>query len=173
MPQLLDAGALAAILDDLAARLSGEAAAGPPSVLVGIRTRGVPLAQRLASRMSARLGRPVPVGQLDITFYRDDLTRRGPWPLVRGTDIPFAVDATRVFLVDDVLYTGRTAHAAMAALLELGRPALLRLVVLVDRGGREFPVQADYAGLRYDLSPNQRVAVRLTETDGVDEVIIP
>lgn len=173
MAQIVDAAGLGRMLDDLAERLAAEARSGPPSVLVGIRSRGVPLAQRLGERLSARLGRRLPVGQLDITFYRDDLTRRGPWPLLRGTDIPFAVDETRVLLVDDVLYTGRTAHAAMVAVLDLGRPALLRLAVLVDRGGREFPIQADWTGLRRDLQPGQRVAVRLTEIDGVDEIVVP
>jgi pyrimidine operon attenuation protein/uracil phosphoribosyltransferase len=168
---LVDAAGLGKILDDLADRLAAEASAGPPTVLVGIRTRGVPLAQRLATRLETRLGRRLPVGQLDITLYRDDLTRRGPWPLVRGTDIRFAVDQTRVVLIDDVLYTGRTVHAAMVAVLELGRPTLLRLAVLVDRGGREFPIQADWAGMRRELPPGQRVAVRLTEIDGVDEIL--
>lgn len=145
----------------------------PGTAIIGMRTRGVPLANRLASHLRARLGQPFPVGSLDITFYRDDLALRANWPTVRGSDLPFAIDDRDVLLVDDVLHTGRTIVAAMRALLDLGRPARLALAVLVDRGGREFPVQADFAGLRVEVPPAQRVQVRLTETDGLDEVVIP
>ncbi|HMP02371.1 MAG TPA: bifunctional pyr operon transcriptional regulator/uracil phosphoribosyltransferase PyrR [Gemmatales bacterium] len=173
MPQLVDAAGLERLLTAWADGIGAAPAPSPVAALVGIRSRGVPLAQRLALLLEARLGRRLPVGQLDITFYRDDLTRRAPWPLVRGTDIPFPLEDQHIVLVDDVLFTGRTAHAAIAALLDLGRPALLRLAVLVDRGGREFPVQADFVGLRCDVPMGQRVAVRLAEIDGLDEIVIP
>lgn len=138
--------------------------------IVGVLTRGVPLAQRISSNLQRFEGLCVPVGSLDITLHRDDLS--GDEPEVRGSRIPFDVTGKTVVLVDDVLYTGRTARAAMDALLQLGRPAAIRLAVLVDRGHRELPVRADYVGKNVPTARGQRVLVNLDETDGEDGVII-
>jgi pyrimidine operon attenuation protein/uracil phosphoribosyltransferase len=142
--------------------------------LVGIRTRGVPLARRLASGIRGLSACDVPTGALDITLYRDDLMRHaiGAQPLVRSTDIPFSIDNRRILLVDDVLYTGRTIRAALDALIEFGRPKAIQLIVLVDRGHRELPIKADYVGKNLPTSPAQSVQVRLVEIDGRDEVEI-
>ena len=109
---------------------------------------------------------------LDITLYRDDLNQRRPWPVLRGTAVPFSIDDRRVVLVDDVLFSGRTAHAALAALGALGRPACVRLAVLIDRDHRQFPIQPDFVGQKVAALPGQRVYVRLQETDGIDEVVL-
>jgi pyrimidine operon attenuation protein/uracil phosphoribosyltransferase len=140
--------------------------------LVGIRTRGVPMARRLARAIHEITGHDVPTGVLDITLYRDDLMRHtvGPQPLVRRTEIPFSIDDKRILLVDDVLYTGRTTRAALDALIDFGRPKSIQLVVLVDRGRRELPIKADYVGKNLPTSSSQSVRVRLTETDDCDEV---
>lgn len=156
------------LADDLA-----RAGLRPDAALIGLRSRGAPLAERLAQRLRGRLGFPLPVGTLDITFYRDDLALRQNWPAVRGSAIPFGIDGRDVVLVDDVLHTGRTVVAALRALLDMGRPARLRLVCLIDRGGREFPVQPDHAGVALAAAPGARVQVRLVETDSLDEVVIP
>jgi pyrimidine operon attenuation protein/uracil phosphoribosyltransferase len=142
--------------------------------LVGIRTRGVPLARRLA-RMIAEINQhDVPTGALDITLYRDDLMRHavGPQPVVRKTEIPFSIDDKCILLVDDVLYTGRTIRAALDALIDFGRPKAIQLVVLVDRGHRELPIKADYVGKNLPTSLSQSVQVHLSEIDGRDEVEI-
>jgi pyrimidine operon attenuation protein/uracil phosphoribosyltransferase len=172
MKQVLDAASVGKTLDRLADELADEFSPETETVLIGIRSRGVPLAHRLASRLSTRTNKIVPVGTLDITLYRDDLHHRRRWPVVRGTQVPFGLDDRRVILVDDVLFTGRTIIAAMAALGDLGRPAALRLAVLVDRGHREYPVQPDYVGLTLDTAPGDRVNVRLNELDEDDEVVI-
>jgi pyrimidine operon attenuation protein/uracil phosphoribosyltransferase len=142
--------------------------------LVGIRTRGVPLAKRLAQAIFEIHHHEVPTGSLDITLYRDDLMRHavGPQPLVRRTEIPFSIDDKRILLVDDVLYTGRTIRAALDALIDFGRPKAIQLVVLVDRGHRELPIKADYVGKNLPTSLSQSVQVHLTEIDGRDEVEI-
>jgi pyrimidine operon attenuation protein/uracil phosphoribosyltransferase len=142
--------------------------------LVGIRTRGVPLARRLARAIHEINGHEIPTGALDITLYRDDLMRTavGAQPVIRKTEIPFSIDDKRILLVDDVLYTGRTIRAALDALIEFGRPKSIQLVVLVDRGHRELPIKADYVGKNLPTSPSQSVQVHLTETDGRDEVEI-
>jgi pyrimidine operon attenuation protein / uracil phosphoribosyltransferase len=142
--------------------------------LVGIRTRGVPIARRLASALKEISGHDVPTGALDITLYRDDLMRHavGPQPLIRRTEIPFSIDDKRILLADDVLYTGRTIRAALDALIDFGRPKRIQLVVLVDRGHRELPIKADYVGKNLPTSRSQSVQVRLTEIDGRDEVEI-
>lgn len=141
-------------------------------VLVGIRRRGVYLAQRLASILEENEGVRVPMGILDITLYRDDLALRSEQPLVRKTEVPFHVRGKKVVLVDDVLYTGRTVRAALDALMDLGRPQLIQLAVLVDRGHRELPIRADYVGKNVPTSRREEVSVRLEETDGEDRVVI-
>jgi pyrimidine operon attenuation protein/uracil phosphoribosyltransferase len=140
--------------------------------IVGIRTRGVPLARRLAALVGGIIGHEVPTGALDITLYRDDLMRHaiGAQPVIRRTEIPFSIDDRRILLVDDVLYTGRTTRAALDALIEFGRPKAIQLVVLVDRGHRELPIKADYVGKNLPTALSQSVQVRLVETDGRDEV---
>ena len=142
--------------------------------LVGIRTRGVPIARRIAQAIHDIAGHDIPTGALDITLYRDDLMRHpvGPQPVVRRTEIPFSIDDKRILLVDDVLYTGRTIRAALDALIDFGRPKSIQLVVLVDRGHRELPIKADYVGKNLPTSLSQSVQVRLTEVDGRDEVEI-
>jgi pyrimidine operon attenuation protein/uracil phosphoribosyltransferase len=142
--------------------------------LVGIRTRGVPLAKRLAQRIREIKTSEVPTGALDITLYRDDLMRHavGAQPVVRRTEIPFSIDDRRILLVDDVLYTGRTIRAALDALIEFGRPRSIQLVVLVDRGHRELPITADYVGMNLPTSLSESVHVLLNETDGRDVVEI-
>ena len=150
-----------------------EKGQGPdPLCLVGIRSRGDHLAQRLARLLQEMTGRPVPVGALDITLYRDDLSLVGSSPVVHSTEIPFDITGRRVIVVDDVLFTGRTVRAAMDALTDLGRPESVELAVLVDRGHRELPIKADYVGKNLPTSKEQLVQVRLQETDGVDEVVI-
>ncbi|MFH0914725.1 MAG: bifunctional pyr operon transcriptional regulator/uracil phosphoribosyltransferase PyrR [Chloroflexota bacterium] len=141
-------------------------------VLVGMHTRGVPLAQRLAASLATFEGSPPPVGALDISLYRDDLSSLERQPLLKRTDIPTSIDGKSVVLVDDVLYTGRTIRAAMDALIDFGRPRLIQLAVLVDRGHRELPVRADYVGRNIPSARDEEVLVHLKETDGVDEVII-
>ena len=142
--------------------------------LVGIRTRGVPLARRIGQSIREINGHDVPTGVLDITLYRDDLMRHavGPQPLVGRTEIPFSIDDKRILLVDDVLYTGRTIRAALDALIDFGRPKSIQLVVLVDRGHRELPIKADYVGKNLPTSLSQSVQARLLEIDGRDEVEI-
>jgi pyrimidine operon attenuation protein/uracil phosphoribosyltransferase len=157
------------ILERNAARLEIDELA-----LVGIRTRGVPIAKRLARAIFDISRRDVPTGALDITLYRDDLMRHavGPQPLVRRTEIPFSIDDKRILLVDDVLYTGRTIRAALDALIDFGRPKAIQLVVLVDRGHRELPIKADYVGKNLPTALSQSVQVHLQEIDGRDEVEI-
>jgi pyrimidine operon attenuation protein/uracil phosphoribosyltransferase len=141
-------------------------------VLVGLRSRGVDLARRIAKELKVIDGADVPVGALDVTLYRDDLDRVGPQPVVRKTEIPFSVNEKRVVLVDDVLYTGRTIRAALDSLIDLGRPRLIQLAVLVDRGHRELPIRADYVGKNVPTSRQEQVQVLLTEEDGLDKVLI-
>jgi pyrimidine operon attenuation protein/uracil phosphoribosyltransferase len=142
--------------------------------LVGIRTRGVHIARRLAHTLKEITGQAIPTGALDITLYRDDLMRQavGPQPLVRLTEIPFSIDNRKILLVDDVLYTGRTTRAALDALIDFGRPKAIQLIVLVDRGHRELPIKADYVGKNLPTAHDESVQVRLQESDGVDEVVL-
>jgi len=140
--------------------------------LVGVQTRGVPLARRLAERLGVIEGIAPPVGVLDINLYRDDLSRIADHPILRRTEIPYELDGAVVILVDDVLFTGRTVRAALDALMDLGRPRQIQLAVLVDRGHRELPVRADFVGKNLPTAETERVDVRLAETDGEDEVVI-
>jgi pyrimidine operon attenuation protein/uracil phosphoribosyltransferase len=141
-------------------------------VLVGLPTRGVPLAQRLAARLREFEGVEAPVGALDFTLYRDDLALRGVTPRVHQTRIPTDITGRTVVLVDDVLFTGRSARAALDALSDLGRPAAVQLAVLIDRGHRQLPIRADYVGKNIPTSLREDIQVRLIETDGRDEVVI-
>ncbi len=140
--------------------------------LVGIRKRGAPLADRLQSLLNEIEGASIPLGILDITLYRDDLTRRQDQPEVHTTDVPFDLDKKDIVIVDDVLYTGRTTRAAMDALIDLGRPDTIQLAVLVDRGHRELPIRADYVGKNVPTSRGERVNVMVKEIDDVDRVDI-
>jgi pyrimidine operon attenuation protein / uracil phosphoribosyltransferase len=142
--------------------------------LVGVRTRGVPIAKRLARAIKEITGDEVPTGALDITLYRDDLMRHavGPQPVVRRTEVPYSIDDRKILLVDDVLFTGRTTRAALDALIDFGRPKAIQLVVLVDRGHRELPIKADYVGKNIPTALADVVHVRLQETDGHDEVVL-
>jgi len=141
-------------------------------ILVGMHTRGAPLAKRLAANIEDFVGTKIPVGTLDISFYRDDLSSLELQPTVKNTDIPVSVDGKSIVLVDDVLYTGRSIRAAMDALTDLGRPQLIQLAVLVDRGHRELPIRADYVGKNMPSSRHEDIQVKLKETDGIDEVAI-
>ncbi len=155
-------------------RLCDQAAAAfdsaRPLSVVGIRTRGAVLADRLVADLSRRGFAELLQGTLDITLYRDDLSEIGPRPLVRPTDIGFDIDGQPMLLVDDVLFTGRSVRAALDQLADFGRPSAIRLGVLVDRGGRELPVQPDFVGQTLQVPPGGRVSVRLSETDGYDAI---
>jgi pyrimidine operon attenuation protein / uracil phosphoribosyltransferase len=145
---------------------------GDRVAMVGIHTRGAVIARRLRKLVEELIGRPVPLGELDISFYRDDVGTRPPsaQPVVHSSRIDFPLEETTVVLVDDVLYTGRTARAGIEALFDYGRPACVQLAVLVDRGHRELPIRPDYVGKNLPTSRSERVNVRLQEQDGVDEV---
>ena len=140
--------------------------------LVGIKRRGVPLAKRLKANIERFSDLKVGIGELDITLYRDDLKELFRTPLVHGTDIPFDINGKVVILVDDVIYTGRTARAAMDALIERGRPAVIRLCVIVDRGHRELPIAANYVGKNIPTSREEFISVRVQEIDGVNEIVL-
>lgn len=174
MEVLLNADQMDRILDDLAGKIAGQTPPGRDLAVIGIRSRGEIIAQRLANHLSGQLHKSVPCGTLDITLYRDDLNvpQGSGQPQVRTTEIGFDIDGKVIVLVDDVLYTGRSARAAMDALIDLGRPEAIRLAVLVERAGRELPIQADYAGFKADVRPQQSVQVSLIESDGKDEVIV-
>ena len=139
-------------------------------VLVGMRTRGVPLAERLAEALREFEGRPVPVGALDIGLYRDDLPQMELRPRIQPTDMPTNIDGRQLVLVDDVLFTGRSIRAALDALTDFGRPASIQLAALIDRGHRELPIRADYVGKNIPTAQHEDVQVLLEETDGLDEV---
>jgi pyrimidine operon attenuation protein/uracil phosphoribosyltransferase len=141
-------------------------------ILIGIQRRGVPLARRIAASILEHEGVEIPVGALDITFYRDDLSMVAQQPVVKGTELPAGIDGRTIILVDDVLYTGRTIRAAMDALVDFGRPQAIRLAVLVDRGHRELPIRADHVGKNVPTSREELVKVHLEETDGEDGVEI-
>ena len=168
--RLCDADGIAGILEEMAQRIADERCVGAELRLVGVRTRGVPIADRLAELLQPIVGEEVPVGAVDITLYRDDLDQGDRWPVLRGTEIPFDVDGREIVLVDDVLFTGRTVRAALNAICDLGRPACVRLAVLIDRGHRELPVQPDVVGLHVPTERSERVLVRVVPVDPVDEV---
>ena len=174
MPVVMDADRITRALTRIAHEITERNRISDKLVLVGIRTRGAPIAQRIAKELQNILGEPVPTGALDITLYRDDLMRQpvGPQPLVRRTEIPFSIDDKRILLVDDVLYTGRTTRAALDALIDFGRPRDIQLIVLIDRGHRELPIKADYVGKNFPTSTSQSIQVHLKEVDGLDEVVL-
>jgi pyrimidine operon attenuation protein/uracil phosphoribosyltransferase len=174
---LLDAEAIARTLSRIAHEIIERNSPLDDVVLVGIHTRGVPLARRLQGLVEERSGTEPPVGALDITLHRDDAHVRGEPGLddrlvVRGTDIPVSLEGRTVVLVDDVLYTGRTIRAAIDALLEFGRPARVQLAVLVDRGHRELPIRPDFVGKNLPTARDERIQVELVEVDGVDRVLL-
>src|SRR6266480_5245859 len=174
MPVIMDADRMTRTLTRIGHEIVERNRGIDNVALVGIRTRGVVIAQRLAHVLEQITSSPVRTGALDITLYRDDLMRHavGPQPLVRKTEIPFSIDDQKILLVDDVLYTGRTIRAALDALIDFGRPKEIQLIVLVDRGHRELPIKADYVGKNVPTSLKENVQVRLTEIDGRDEVLL-
>ena len=170
--QVLDDAALDRALTRISHEILEKNGGAANLAFVGLRTRGVTLAERLADRIAAVDGTKVPVGTLDITLYRDDLGLKEDQPMVRGTDIPFPVKGKTIVLVDDVLFTGRTIRAALDALIDLGRPKMIQLAILIDRGHRELPIRPDYVGKNLPTSRRESVAVRLREHDGEDRVVI-
>src|SRR5258705_3327031 len=169
--QVLDDAALDRALTRIAHEILERNGGAKDLAFVGLRTGGITLAQRLAAKIASIDGAQLPVGTLDITLYRDDLDMRGA-PVIRGTDIPFSIKNKTVVLVDDVLYTGRTIRAALDALIDLGRPRMIQLAILVDRGHRELPIRPDYVGKNLPTSRRETVAVRMREHDGEDRVVI-
>jgi pyrimidine operon attenuation protein/uracil phosphoribosyltransferase len=169
--QVLDESALDRALTRIAHEILERNGGAKDLAFVGLRTRGVTLAHRLADKIAHIDGAHLPVGTLDITLYRDDLDMRGA-PVVRGTDIPFSIKGKTVVLVDDVLFTGRTVRAALDAIIDLGRPRMIQLAIVVDRGHRELPIRPDYVGKNLPTSRRESVAVRLREHDGEDRVVI-
>jgi len=173
--QVLDARGITRALERIAAELVEKAADEKLLYLVGVQTRGVPLARRLAQAIAATTGAQPPVGALDISLYRDDV---GPWraahqqPVLHATDLPHSIDGRLICLVDDVLYTGRTVRAALDTLMDYGRPKAIRLAVLVDRGHRELPIAADFVGRTVPTARHEDVQVRLRESDGEEGVWI-
>ncbi len=170
--RLCDGAEVERLIGEIARKLAESRRPNVPFCLVGVRTRGVPLALRLARELKSLLGATeIKVGAVDITLYRDDLGSVDHWPVLRGTEIPFDIDGAEVVLVDDVLFTGRTIRAALNAICDLGRPACVRLAVLVDRGHRELPVQPDVVGLSVASEVQDRVRVRLHPVDAVEEIV--
>lgn len=170
--QILDKDGIRRALTRIAHEILEKNAGTEDLVLIGIMRRGVPLAQRIAMKIKEIEGTSVPLGTLDINLYRDDLDRLGYQPVLRKTDVPFSVTDRKVVLVDDVLYTGRTVRAALDAIMDLGRPKMIQLAVLIDRGHRELPIRADYVGKNVPTSRKENVSVLLEEVDGVDKVVI-
>ncbi|MFO7638196.1 MAG: bifunctional pyr operon transcriptional regulator/uracil phosphoribosyltransferase PyrR [bacterium] len=170
--RVVGAAELAQLVEGLAAEIAARAGKTGNLALVGIKRRGVPLAERLA-RLLAGHGRPgIPVGAIDITLYRDDLQLVAETPIVRGTEISFDINGRELVLVDDVIFTGRTTRAALSELLDYGRPAAIRLAVLVDRGNRELPIAPDFTGRALATRPQDLVDICLEETDGEDAVYL-
>jgi pyrimidine operon attenuation protein/uracil phosphoribosyltransferase len=168
-----DEGDIRRVVDRLAARIAAAFPADSFLGLIGIRTRGEVLAERLAGMLRKRGFTRIGQGVLDITFYRDDLSHAGAKPLVRPTEINFDMDGKPALLVDDVIFTGRSIRAALDAITDFGRPSAIRLAVLADRGGRELPIQPDFVGLTLkEVPPDHRVNVRMTEVDGRDEIVV-
>lgn len=170
--RILDAEAIQRVLVRIAHEIVERHKGVTELAIVGIRTRGAALAERLATLVGRIAGHSVPLGILDITLYRDDLTTIAQQPVVHKTEIPFAISDKRIIVVDDVLFSGRTVRCAMDALIDFGRPKAIQLAVLIDRGHRELPIRADYVGKNVPTALQEVVQVRVKEIDGVDEVVI-
>jgi pyrimidine operon attenuation protein/uracil phosphoribosyltransferase len=170
MPVVMDADRIGRTLTRIAHEIVERNKGVQDLALVGVRRRGEHIARRLGASIKGITGHEIPTGALDITLYRDDVARQAAKPLVRRTEINFSIDAKKILLVDDVLFTGRTTRAALDALTDFGRPSSIQLVVLVDRGHRELPIRADYVGKNIPTSLSDSVNVRLTEIDDRDEV---
>jgi pyrimidine operon attenuation protein/uracil phosphoribosyltransferase len=170
--QIIDADGIRRALTRIAHEILERNKGTRDLVLIGVRRRGVPLAQRIAALIKEIEGNVVPLGIVDITLYRDDLSRLGYNPMVRTTDVPFSINDKKVVLVDDVLFTGRTVRAALDALMDLGRPQSVQLAVLVDRGHRELPIRADFVGKNVPTSHREIISVQMLEVDGRDQVVI-
>jgi pyrimidine operon attenuation protein/uracil phosphoribosyltransferase len=169
---LLDEKGLKNTLEKLAGSIAEEFGGDEDFVLIGIRTRGVALAEYLQQLIKEKTKRKVPIGILDITLYRDDLSTLAENPIVRASTLPFDVDDKKIVLVDDVIYTGRTIRAALDQIVDFGRPALIKLAVLIDRGLREFPIQPDFVGMKVETNHKQIVHVRLADIDGDEKVVL-
>jgi pyrimidine operon attenuation protein/uracil phosphoribosyltransferase len=169
---ILDARGLEVVLSRMAHEVLERHPVLDDTVLVGVRSRGVHLAERLQRRLAELTGTTLPLGILDITMYRDDLGLGASNPVLERTEIPFALDGKTVILVDDVIHTGRTVRAALDGLMDFGRPRAIQLLVLVDRGGRELPINPDYIGTHIPSSPRDKVKVRVKERDGFDAVMV-
>jgi pyrimidine operon attenuation protein/uracil phosphoribosyltransferase len=170
--QVMDAAGIKRVISRLASEIVERNVGTSDLLLVGIRRRGVPLAERIADRIERLEGIRPPTGQLDITLYRDDLSTVGPRPVVNKTEIPIDVTDSTIVLVDDVLYTGRTVRAALDELVDFGRPRRVELAVLIDRGHRELPIQADYIGRELQTADNEIVKVMLEDYDEDEKVIV-
>jgi pyrimidine operon attenuation protein / uracil phosphoribosyltransferase len=170
--QIMDAAGIARALSRLASEIVERNRGTKDLLLVGIRRRGVPLAERIADKIEQLEGQRPATGQLDITLYRDDLSTVGPRPVVNKTDIPADVTDSAIVLVDDVLYTGRTVRAALDELVDFGRPRIVELAVLIDRGHRELPIQADYVGKQVQTTDSEIVKVMLEDYDEEERVIV-
>jgi pyrimidine operon attenuation protein/uracil phosphoribosyltransferase len=170
--KILDKSAMEKTLERLAHEIVEHFKSIDEIVIIGIKSRGAYLGERLADKLEQIVERRPLVGALDITLYRDDLTQAYEQPIVHATEIDFDIDGKRIILVDDVLFTGRTIRCALDALIDFGRPNQIQLAVLVDRGHRELPIRADYVGKNIPTSIKESVEVRLHETDGIDEVVI-
>jgi pyrimidine operon attenuation protein/uracil phosphoribosyltransferase len=168
----MDAPAVNEAVEKLASAVAGDGTDLESIAIIGIHNRGVPLARRIIGKIGERSGKKVKSGVLDITLYRDDVALMRKKPIVRGTDIRFPVDDLRVVLVDDVLFTGRTVRAAIDQIIDFGRPSRIELAVLVDRGGRELPIMANYVGETVEVHSGERVTVSLAEIDGADSVVL-
>ena len=170
--ELLDAATMNRAITRIAHEIIEKNKGIEECIIVGIKTRGAYLAKRLAERIETIEGKAIRTGELDISLYRDDLTRKQEEALVKQVDISYKVEKQKVILVDDVLYTGRTVRAGLDAIMDLGRPTQIQLAVLIDRGHRELPIRADYVGKNIPTANHERIDVNLTETDGKDSVTI-
>ena len=170
--KILDKESIDKSLKRMAHEIIENAKTTDDTVLIGIKNRGAHIAEKLADNIKAISGKRPPVGALDITLYRDDLTQVSEQPVVHATEITFDIEKKRVVLVDDVLFTGRTIRCALDALIDFGRPKLIQLAVLIDRGHRELPIRADYVGKNIPTAINEVIEVRLSESDGKDEVVL-
>jgi len=169
---LLDEAAINRALTRIAHEIIEKNKGVSDLVLIGIKTRGIFLAKKLGERINQIEGCNIPIGELDITLYRDDLSEKGDQPFIKGSEIPFSIANKKIVLVDDVLYTGRTVRAALDAIIDLGRPQMIQLAVLIDRGHRELPIRPDFIGKNIPTAKQEVISVQLIETDQQEQVII-